>query len=214
MLTIRFKKLDPRATAPKFAHGPHEDAAADLFALDEVILQPNVPALVRTGIALEIPSGYVGRILERSGMALKHGIRVGGGVIDPAYRGDVGVVLIWGGNTPNIYQRPEEYDPEIPNGGTTYNGYTFRFGVYPPNDDGSVLASPAPLYSERQHLRLIQMASYVGFKAEYYPRYRVEPGQRIAQLCIQRYEPVEYEEAADELMDTVRAAGGFGSSGK
>jgi dUTP pyrophosphatase len=42
--------------------------------------------------------------------------------------------------------------------------------------------------------------------------YKIEKGDRIAQLVIARYEPVEWEEG--ELNETVRGAGGFGSSGR
>jgi dUTP pyrophosphatase len=42
--------------------------------------------------------------------------------------------------------------------------------------------------------------------------YKIEKGDRIAQLVIAKYEPVEWEEG--ELNDSVRGAGGFGSSGR
>jgi dUTP pyrophosphatase len=170
-MIIRYRKLRENAIAPRYAHGSNEDACMDLFALGEVILQPNVPMLIQTGIALEIPSGYVGRILERSGLALKHGIRIGGGVIDPAYRGDVGVVATWCGWRAN--------------GMLMGDGGCAQF-------DGS----------------RIPWASHGDSLA----RFRISPGDRIAQLCIQRYEKVELVEAL-ELSDTVRAAAGFGSTG-
>jgi len=42
--------------------------------------------------------------------------------------------------------------------------------------------------------------------------YEVQAGDRIAQMVIARYEPVEWEEG--ELAESVRGAGGFGSSGR
>jgi len=42
--------------------------------------------------------------------------------------------------------------------------------------------------------------------------YKIEKGDRIAQLVIARYEPVEWEEG--ELNESIRGAGGFGSSGR
>jgi dUTP pyrophosphatase len=42
--------------------------------------------------------------------------------------------------------------------------------------------------------------------------YQVHVGDRIAQIVVARYEPVEWEEG--ELADSVRGAGGFGSSGR
>ena len=49
---------------------------------------------VDTGVSIEIPNGYWGKILDRSGNALKKGLSVMGGVIDAPYRGDVGIILI------------------------------------------------------------------------------------------------------------------------
>jgi len=55
--------------------------------------------LVETGIAIGLPSGTYGRLAASSGMASKHGIVVGGGVIDADYTGEVDVILRNNGNT-------------------------------------------------------------------------------------------------------------------
>ena len=49
--------------------------------------------LIPTGIRLALPEGHVGLIWPRSGMAVKHGIDCGAGVIDSQYRGEVKVLL-------------------------------------------------------------------------------------------------------------------------
>jgi dUTP pyrophosphatase len=49
--------------------------------------------MVSTGIAIGIPNGTYGRVAPRSGLAAKHGIDVGAGVIDPDYTGEVKVIL-------------------------------------------------------------------------------------------------------------------------
>ena len=49
---------------------------------------------VPTGIAMEIPEGYVGLIWDKSGIAIKHGMKTLGGVIDSTYRGEVLVGMI------------------------------------------------------------------------------------------------------------------------
>ena len=53
-------------------------------------------ATIATGIAIEIPVGYAGLVLSRSGLASKHGIAClnAPGLIDPGYRGEVAVILV------------------------------------------------------------------------------------------------------------------------
>ena len=49
--------------------------------------------LIGTGIAIELPKGVYGRIASRSGLALKKGLDIGAGVIDPDYRGEIKILL-------------------------------------------------------------------------------------------------------------------------
>ena len=88
---IKIKKLHPDALLPKYLR--KGDAGMDLFANENIILNPNERKLVSTGIAMAIPPGYVGLIWDRSGMAANHGIKSMGGVIDSNYRGEIKVVL-------------------------------------------------------------------------------------------------------------------------
>lgn len=99
-MQVRFKRLNDNAVLPRPAH---EGDALDLAAIDEVILEPNVPTLVKTGWAIEMPPDVRGWVTPRSGLALKHGVTVlnAPGLIDPQYRGEVGVILVWGGHAPN-----------------------------------------------------------------------------------------------------------------
>jgi dUTP pyrophosphatase len=96
MITVGIKKLDPRATVPTQAH-PGD--AWDLYALEDVTLVPHSPVLAKTGLALELPANVRAWITPRSGLALKRGITVGNapGLVDPSYRGEVGVILVWAG---------------------------------------------------------------------------------------------------------------------
>ena len=66
----------------------------DLYSIDEYILAPGERKLFSTGIALQIPQWYYGRIAPRSGLAYNHGIDVLGGVIDASYRWAIGVILL------------------------------------------------------------------------------------------------------------------------
>ena len=85
------KKLDPSAVMPTRANST--DAGYDLYAIEDVEIGPVNQKLVKTGISMAIPKGYVGLIWPRSGLAYKHGLDVFAGVIDAGYRGDIGVIL-------------------------------------------------------------------------------------------------------------------------
>lgn len=143
-MQVRIKRLRPDAILPAYAHGPEEDAGMDLCAVEGATLEPNVPQLVSTGLAIELPSGFEAQIRPRSGLALKHAITVPNspGTIDPGYRGEIRVILL------NLGREP----------------------------------------------------------------YRINAGDRIAQMIIARYEAIEWVE--NDLADSARGAGGFGSSGR
>ena len=93
-LEILVTKLDNDAVIPTYAKPG--DAGADLYSISELVLSPGERALVKTGIAIALPNGYVGLVHPRSGLGLKNGISVVNtpGTIDSGYRGEIGVVLI------------------------------------------------------------------------------------------------------------------------
>jgi dUTP pyrophosphatase len=148
-LTLKIKKLAPNAVIPSYAHGPDEDAGFDLRAIQPAILKPLVPTLVKTGLSIALPPGFEAQIRPRSGLALKHGITVlnSPGTVDPGYRGEIGVILLWTG----VNRGP-----------------------------GAEII--------------------------------INEGDRIAQMVVARYEPIEFA-VEEELAETARGAGGFGSSG-
>ena len=114
-----------------------------LFALQEVILKPGEFTRIQTGVAIEIPTGNVGLIWDKSGMAANFGLKILGGVVDAGYRGEVQVGMI------NLSQKS----------------------------------------------------------------YTIEKHHKVAQMLIQKVESPEIKEV-DELSDTARGSGGFGSTGK
>ena len=93
-LEILVTKLDNDAVIPTYAIPG--DAGADLYSISELVLSPGERALVKTGIAIALPNGYVGLVHPRSGLGLKNGISVVNtpGTSDSGYRGEIGVVLI------------------------------------------------------------------------------------------------------------------------
>ena len=143
-MQVRIKKLDSKATVPTY--GSEFSAGADLYACAEtpVLIPAGETRLIHTGLAFEIPEGYVGLIYARSSLGTKRGLAPANkvGVIDADYRGEVMVSL-------------------------------------------------------HNHSAVDQT---------------VEPGERIAQMVIAPFLKAEFS-VADDLSDTVRGAGGFGSTG-
>ncbi|MFP4539448.1 MAG: dUTP diphosphatase [Candidatus Paceibacterota bacterium] len=139
-MEIKIKKIDKDMPLPEYGH--KGDAGFDLKASRDISLPPKEKIAVPTGLALEIPEGYVGLIWDKSGLAVKHGMKVMGGVIDSTYRGEILVGVI-------------NLSDEI---------YSFA------------------------------------------------KGDKVAQMIIQEYKEVIFKE--EELSETERGEGGFGSTGK
>jgi len=119
------------------------DAGADLKASEPSIVPARGKALVPTGLCIELPEGHVGLIWPRSGLAVKHSIDCGAGVVDAKYRGEIKVLL--------------------------FN------------------------HSDKN--------------------FTIEPGDRIAQLLVQKVENINFL-PVESLDETERNEGGFGSTGK
>lgn len=66
----------------------------DIFALEMTTLKPGVQQAIKTGIAMEIPHGYAGLVWDKSGLAIREGLKTIGGVIDAGYRGEVMIGMI------------------------------------------------------------------------------------------------------------------------
>lgn len=95
---LRFSKLSENATTP--TRGSAQAAGYDLYSAYEYTIPPRDKAIVKTDIQICVPRGCYGRVAPRSGLAAKHFIDVGAGVIDEDYRGNVGVVLFNFANEP------------------------------------------------------------------------------------------------------------------
>ncbi len=95
-INVKVRKLKEDAVVPMYAH--EGDAGMDLFSAENYIVPVGKRQLVSTGIAMELPEGYFSSIRERSGLALKKGICVLGGVIEYTYRGEYGVIVLNSGD--------------------------------------------------------------------------------------------------------------------
>jgi len=155
MNKIGFQRLIPSAKVPTKAYPT--DAGYDLYSCVYKRLNSMERAVVSTGICVEIPEGFYGRVAPRSGLAIRDGIDVLAGVIDSGYRGELGVVLI------NL--APQHF--------VTQQDITFE---------------PSSSFD-------------------------VHPGDRIAQLIIERHYNMEWEERNVLEKETERSQEGFGSTG-
>lgn len=139
-MLIKFQKVLNEAIIPHYAH--QGDAGLDIFSAEETVIKAGERKNIRTGVKMEMPEGFVGLVWDKSGLALKNGLKTMAGVIDACYRGEIGIVLA------NLSEQD----------------------------------------------------------------YKIEKGQKIAQMIIQKVERAEIEET-QKLSETKRSEGGFGSTG-
>lgn len=89
---LRIKKLSDKAVIPTYAKDG--DAAMDLTAISHEWDNDRMVHVYGTGIAMEIPEGYVGMIFQRSSV-YKTNVMLSNcvGVIDSGYRGEIKAVF-------------------------------------------------------------------------------------------------------------------------
>ena len=94
-MIIKFMKLSPEAVVPTRAS--RGAAGYDLYNLPvaDVTIPGGSTVLLHTGIAMEIPDGYMGLVFARSGLASRRGLAPANkvGVIDSDYRGEIMVAM-------------------------------------------------------------------------------------------------------------------------
>jgi dUTP pyrophosphatase len=90
-MTLQVKCLRENVRLP--TRGSDGAVGYDLYSDEDVTIARGARALISTGLAVVLPVGTYGRVAPRSGLAVKHGIQVGAGVIDPDYTGELKVLL-------------------------------------------------------------------------------------------------------------------------
>jgi dUTP pyrophosphatase len=162
----------------------HEfDAGFDLVAVEDVVIEPGETKLVRTGLAISLPPGYELQVRPRSGISLRTKLRVVLGTVDSGYRGEIGVIV------DNIADKYVKF-------------HANEYGVYEITDTarGNVFdVSGSPVES-------------ISFGKYPHNTYIIRKGDRIAQAVIKPVEQARFVEV-DELDETERGTGGFGSTG-
>jgi len=92
-MQVKIKKVNHLAVIPKYA--TPGAAGFDLVSVEDVILKPGETRAIKTGLVVEIPSGFEMQVRPRSGLSLKTKLRVANapGTVDSDYRGEVAVIL-------------------------------------------------------------------------------------------------------------------------
>lgn len=90
-ILIKFQKVDAEAKIPIFAKTG--DAGMDVYSNAEMTIMPGEIIAIPTGVKMELPEGYVALVWDKSGIALKNGIKTMGGVLDAGFRGEVQIIM-------------------------------------------------------------------------------------------------------------------------
>lgn len=174
---LKIKKLTSTAKLPTRAH--KTDAGMDLYA-DSTETDENGNLVIGTGIAVEIPKGYVGLIYPRSSIANRDLLLTNSvGVIDSSYRGEIKAKFTH----------------------TLIDIVNFKSMLH------ALLKRLCPKLAKRISLEKSTNEIYINSEFFY------EVGERIAQLIIMPYPQVKLTEV-EELSESERGEGGFGSTGR
>ena len=99
-MKIKVKRLTADAVLPKYAHPG--DSGMDLHSVEDMVLHPGGWAMVRTGLAIELPPGTEAQVRPRSGLAVRHAVTLLNtpGTVDEGYLGEIGIIMASLGNAP------------------------------------------------------------------------------------------------------------------
>lgn len=103
-VAVDIVRLPHGADLPLPSYATRDSAGMDLLSAEpgDITLAPGARAMVATGVAIALPSGFEAQVRPRSGLAAKHGVTVANspGTIDADYRGEIKVILINLGDAP------------------------------------------------------------------------------------------------------------------
>lgn len=104
-MKIKVTQLAEAAQLPAYEH--EGDSGMDLRAIAPHTIAPGKTALIKTGLAIELPANTEAQVRPRSGLALKHSITVLNtpGTVDASYRGEIAIILI------NHSKQPFQIEP-------------------------------------------------------------------------------------------------------
>lgn len=105
-MSVKVELLNENAKEPTRA--TPRDAGIDIYASETVTLAPGEVTKIHTGIRLEFPHGFYGRLADRSSVSTQRKLFVVAGVIDEAYRGEILVALFNANKEPMVVEKGEK----------------------------------------------------------------------------------------------------------
>lgn len=90
-MNLQIKLLTLDAIVPVKAHST--DSGFDLFANEDVIIEPGQTVVIKTGVAIQLPPNHEAQIRPKSGVTSKTDLRVQLGTVDEGYTGEIGVIV-------------------------------------------------------------------------------------------------------------------------
>lgn len=87
MNKIKAAKLNENAILPTRKHP--NDAGIDFYAAEPIVIAAHDFGVVKTGITLEIPKGFVGLLMPKS----RNNHLLGAGVVDAGYQGEIQIKI-------------------------------------------------------------------------------------------------------------------------
>jgi dUTP pyrophosphatase len=103
---MKVKLLHENAIVPQRAHST--DAGLDVFCVENCVVMNGSDAIIKTGISMSLPDGWVAIVKEKSGIATKKKLTVGACVIDSSYRGEILINLFNHGSIPATFNIGEK----------------------------------------------------------------------------------------------------------
>ena len=97
--------LDAGAYAPEKAH--NTDAGYDLRSRDTILIMPEDSAVFDTGVHIQIPHGWCGLLVSKSGLNTKHNM-TSTGLVDEGYTGSIRVKLYNHGSDPYMIREGDK----------------------------------------------------------------------------------------------------------
>ena len=90
-MIVKYKKLRRSVKGPSIVHDNSSELG--LFVSEKIVVAGQTVKKIKTGICLEIPDGYFGKIWDRNSVAIEHTLSVKAGIIDSSFRGEVTVIM-------------------------------------------------------------------------------------------------------------------------